>query len=112
MTAPRWSDSGQGDLLELVAKGSPSTGTADEEWEHFVYALRMEARLGGGVVDPNKLRLSVRGAIAPRRIGAFTSRAVARGLIEPTGEWEISDDTEGKNSGRPCRVYRWIGGAS
>jgi hypothetical protein len=110
MTAPRWSDSGQGDLLELVAKGSPSTGTADAEWDAFVGALKRCADMLGGRVSPNHLRGKVRGHVAPRRIGAFTSRAVARNLIEPTGEWEISDDTEGKNSGRPCRVYRWVGG--
>lgn len=112
-TAPRWEDSGQGDLLELVAMGSPSTGSADEEWEEFVEALYDSAKWGRspGLINPNVMRQQVRDRVAPKRIGAFTSRAVARGLIEDTGGWEISDDTQGRNAGRPARVYRWIGGA-
>jgi hypothetical protein len=108
-TQPRWEDSGQGDLLELVAMGS-STGTADAEWRAFVCCLRVSAWGPNGRISPNTLRREVRGDIAPKRIGAFTSRAVARGLIEATGEWEVSDDREGRNAGRPARVYRWIGG--
>ena len=110
-TQPQWEDSGQGDLLELVAMGSPSTGSADEEWEFFVQALRNS---GGGRhdIEPNTLREHVRGVVASKRIGAFTNRALRQGLIEPTGEWEVSDDTEGKNAGRPCRVYRWTGAGS
>ena len=102
-----WTDSGQGDLLALVAMGSPSTGTADEEWAEFVAALRYVAEPREGLIPPNALRPLVRGVVAPKRLGAFTSRAVARGLIEATGDWQVSDDTEGRNAGRPCRVYRW-----
>jgi hypothetical protein len=113
-TAPRWEDSGQGDLLELVAMGSPSTGSADHEWDRFVHFLEFAAGTMASnrdLINPNVLRRLIRGEVAPKRIGAFTSRAVARKLIEPTGEWEISDDREGRNAGRPCRVYKWIGGA-
>jgi len=112
MSAPQWADSGQGDLLELVALGSPSTGTADAEWDSFVAALKRASLYEfGGVIRPNVLRPMVRDEVAPRRVGAFTSRAVARGLIEPTGDFEVSDDTRGRNAGRPARCYRWIGGA-
>ena len=110
MMRPEWSDSDQGDLLELVAKGS-AAGTADDEWEFFEDALRTVAYLGAGRVDPNRLRGEVRGNVAPRRISAFYSRAVARDLIAPTGDWVVSTDKEGRNSGRPARVYRWTGGA-
>ena len=109
MTAPRWEDSGQGDLLELVAKGSPSTGTADAEWEFFEATLRSEARIAEGVIDPNRLREDFRGRIAPRRISAFYSRAIARDLIVADG-WVVSEDFSGKNSGKPARRYRWLGG--
>jgi hypothetical protein len=109
-TQPRWEDSGQSDLLELVAMGS-STGTADHEWDLFESQLRWVAARESGSIRPNRLRPYLRDMVAPKRIGAFTSRAVARGLIEATGEWEVSDDTRGRNAGRPCRVYRWIGGA-
>jgi hypothetical protein len=113
MMRPEFTDSGQSDLLELVAMGSPATGSADQEWLTFVEALhRASLREYGGVIDPNRLRGMVRGEVAPRRIGAFTSRAVARGLIAPTGGWVVSTDKEGRNGGRPCREYRWTGGAS
>lgn len=60
MTAPRWEDSGQGDLLELVAMGSPSTGSADAEWRAFEYHLR-DAASRTGRISPNYFRYLVRG---------------------------------------------------
>lgn len=101
---PAWRDSQQGDLLELVAQGTPASDTADDEWDWFLYALEQAAD-DTGLVDPNELRRHTRGHIAPKRAGAFTSRAVAQGLIEPAG-WVISDDHEGRNAGRPCRAYQ------
>src|SRR5690606_22723751 len=101
---PTWSDSGQSDLLELVAQGS-ATGTADDEWDLYVEALRTVAIQHAGDIEPNALRKRVRGLVAPKRLGAFVSRAIARGLIAPTGEWVESDDREGRNAGRPCRIY-------
>lgn len=109
MTAkPTWTDSGQGDLLALVAMGAPSTGAADEEWNRFVQALEAASDLSGRI-SPNFLRGLLRGNVAPRRIGAFTNRALRSGLVAYTGDWETSDDTEGRNSGKPCRVMRWTG---
>jgi hypothetical protein len=60
-TQPRWEDSGQGDLLELVAMGS-STGTADHEWDLFESQLRCGAasRWSSGLIRPNHLRMHVR----------------------------------------------------
>lgn len=106
-TLPRWSDSEQTDLLELVALGTPQ-GDADAEWEKFLDALTVAAFEGGGVVDQNVVRPLIRGAIKPCRIGAYYSRACARGLIEPTGQWSISQDREGRNAGRPMRTYLWV----
>lgn len=108
-TQPTWDDSGQGDLLSLVATG-PMSGHADGEWLSFTSALKAVA-YNDGAIDPNELRLLVRQHVAPQRIGAFTNRALAQGLVEYTGEWVVSDDTEGRNSGKPCRVMRWTGGA-
>jgi hypothetical protein len=107
---PEWSpvEDETADLLSLVADG-PMSGHADREWDLYVHALRFAATADNGTVHPNTLRCLVRDHVAPRRIGAYTNRALARGLIEATGEWEISDDTEGRNAGRPCRVYRWLG---
>lgn len=112
MTAPMWEpvDNDTADLLSLVAMGS-STGSADEEWGTYVESLRWCAVRGQGTISPNMMRRQVRDHIAPRRIGAFTNRALSQGLVEYTGEWVVSDDTEGRNGGKPCRVMRWIGGA-
>ena len=105
-TSPTWSDSEQSDLLELVSRGTPATGTADAEWDLYVEALRDEAVRGAGDIDPNGLRDRVRGRIAPRRISAFASRALARGLVVYSGAFVESTDTEGGNRGKPCRVMR------
>lgn len=103
-TEPTWEsvDNYTADLLDLVRdEGHPS---ADYEWEEFTRCLHAAADTDGRV-DPNRLRELVRGVVAPRRVGAFTNRALKAGLIEPVG-WVISTDTEGRNAGRPCRVYR------
>lgn len=106
MTAqPQWSavDDATADLLALVAdEGHPSV---DYEWDEFVNALRYVAD-ADGICRPNALRPLLRGVVAPKRIGAFVNRALAAGLIEPTGEWQTSNDAEGRNAGRPARVYR------
>lgn len=111
-TSPRWSpvDDDTSDLLSLVA-GDKSGPWADEEWHRFTQALEAASDLDGRI-DPNFLRPLLRGSVAPNRIGAFTNRAKAEGLIAWGGEWITSDDTEGRNSGKPARVYRWLGAAS
>lgn len=106
-TAPRWEpvDSDTADLLSLVSEDQrPSV---DFEWSEFVRCIRHAAD-ENGYVRPNRLRPLVRGVIAPKRIGAFTRRACAEGLIAATGEWETSDDIAGHNAGRPARVYRLV----
>lgn len=106
MSAARWEpvDSPTSDLLALVAtdKMHPRPG---EEWDTYVTALHAAADATGRI-DPNRLRPLLRGVVAPRRIGAFTHRAVTSGLVAYTGEWVVSDDTTGRNAGRPCRVLR------
>lgn len=105
---PVWADSNQGDLLALVAMGAPSTGTADAEWLIFTDALT-EAADEQGVIRPNTLRPLVRGKVAPRRISAFTNRALSEGLVAYTGEWQVSDDHAGRNGGKPARIMRLVG---
>ena len=97
------------DLLGLVALGSP-TGTADAEWEYYVDALATVAARHAGLIPPNELRPLVRGHVASKRIGAFTHRALCKGLIRRTGDWQVSDDHEGRNAGRPAPVMEWVGG--
>lgn len=111
-TQPQWEsvDDYTADLLDLVAHDRMTPRPA-EEWDYYVRAVRFAATADDGVVRPNTLRALVRGHVAPRRIGAFTNRAKCEGLLVDTGQWETSDDTEGRNAGKPMRVYR-LGGAS
>lgn len=104
-TQPTWSpvDDDTASLLSLVANDQ-MTDHAEREWAEFVSALH--AAVDNGRVKPNDLRPRLRGRVAPRRIGAFFNKAKAEGLLVDTGEWEISDDHEGRNAGRPCRIYR------
>src|SRR5690348_18263336 len=98
---PQWSpvDDETTSLLTLVADvDHPSV---DYEWLVYTRALS-EAADDTGLIDPNVLRPLVRDHIAPRRIGAFTSKALAEHLVEYTGRWLVSDDTSGRNSGKPC----------
>jgi len=109
-TAPQWEpiDNPTADLLHLVA--DPGHPSADYEWNLWVTASRSTAEANNGIVDPNRLRELVRGVVAPRRCGAFTHRALTSGLMVRAG-WVVSDDTTGRNAGRPAMQYRWIGGA-
>jgi hypothetical protein len=96
-------DDDTSDLLTLVA--DTDHPSVDHEWARYVHCLRATADESGRIC-PNWLRENLRGEIAPRRIGAFCNRAKAEGLIVWTGEWVTSDDTEGRNAGKPARCYR------
>lgn len=102
---PNWSavDDATDSLLSLVADvDHPS---ADYEWDQYVAALSVAAD-PFGTINPNTLRPLLRGVVAPRRVGAFANRALKLGLVEYTGEFVLSDDTEGRNCGKPSRVMR------
>lgn len=106
MTTPTWApvDDTTADLLSLVSRDE-MTPRPDEEWQHFTRSVRAAAEPDGRV-DPNCLRELLRGHVAPRRIGSYTHRAKCEGLLVETGDWVTSTDTEGRNAGRPVRVYR------
>lgn len=106
---PRWApvDSGTGDLLDLLANEHPATPQERDEWVFFINILHGFSR-PTGFIDQNNVREELRGKVKANRVGAFYRRALLEGLIEPAG-WVVSTDTVGKNSGRPCRMYRWLG---
>lgn len=107
--APRWAsvDDNTSTLLDLIT-AHPEIPSKAEEWEHFRKVLAKVAAENDGLIDQNRTRPLLRGEIAPRRVGAYFHRAACRGLIRAEG-WTTSDDREGKNSGRPCRSYRYLG---
>ena len=116
MTAPQWSpvDDETSDLLTLVA--DDGTVSTDYEWDLYVECLRTVAEWShlagnenGHVINPNGLRAAIAGRIKPQRVGAFAHRALSQGLVRYTGEYVISTDTRGRNSGRPMRVMAWVG---
>lgn len=107
---PTWSRVSEptGDLLDLIAEQNPATSQEIREWEHFKKVLAEIAKATGHI-DQNAVRPLLRGEIKPQRIGAFYHRAAKAGLIAWTGAWQESDDLNGKNSGKPTRVYRYLG---
>ena len=111
MSTPAWSsvDDDTADILTLVATPSPENeaARAAEEWAEFARCLRFAAD-ERGLIAPNALRRLVRGNVKPCRVGAFTNRALSQGLVAYTGDWQISDDTEGRNGGKPARVMRLL----
>lgn len=96
-------DTATRDLLDLVANDPHPS--ADYEWNIFAAALTSVAELDG-TIPPAALREYLRGHVAPKRIGAFTCRAVAEGLIESTGRAVKSTDHKGRNGNKWSTVYR------
>lgn len=112
MSAPQWApiDDDTADLLTLVADDGRLC--VEAEWDLYVECLRWSQNCvagGDSRINPNVLRGVIAGRIKPQRVGAFTHRALSAGLVEYTGQYVISTDTRGKNSGKPCRELRWVG---
>lgn len=109
---PQWSavDDETADLLSLVASEHPAIPGESDEWTYFVRVLQ-DVAMADGLIDQNVTRPLLRGEVAPRRIGAFYHRATKSGLIRAEG-WNTSNDLEGKNGGKPTKVYRWLGVSS
>jgi hypothetical protein len=76
--------------------------------EAVIDAIRAAVRPDGTVCG-NDWRGLVPQWVYPRVIGATVHALARRGILQATGDWAISDDTVGKNGGKPVRVYRWHG---
>jgi hypothetical protein len=105
-------DSDTASLLDLIAEQHPAIPSERAEWDAYLDALATVAARHAGLIPPNELRPLVRGVVKPNRIGAFTHRALSQGLVRRTGDWQVSDDTTGRNSGKPAPVMEWLGGES
>ena len=89
-------------VLTLIA-GDPLHA---RDREAIVTAIRASVRPDGTVCG-NDWRGLIPRWVYPRVIGATVNALTRARVLVPTGAWAISDDTLGRNSGRPVRVYRW-----
>ena len=74
--------------------------------EAVIDAIRAAVRPDGTVCG-NDWRGLIPQWVYPRVIGATVHALGRHGVLQATGDWAISDDTAGKNAGKPVRVYRW-----
>lgn len=93
-----------GAILDLIA-GDP---LHERDREAIVDAIRLSVG-PDGTTSANAWRPLVPSWVYHRVVGA-TVHALSRvGYLVPTGDWVVSDDVAGRNSGKPMRVYRWAG---
>ena len=89
-------------LLDLI-DGDPIHA---RDREAVIDAIRAAVR-SDGTVCGNDWRGLIPTWVYPRVIGATVNALGRAGVLQSTGEWRISDDLAGRNSGKPVRVYRW-----
>ena len=116
MTAqPHWSslDDDTGDLLDMIqADWRPF---AEDDRNTVARAIRDDGLDHAGEVNPNRVRealasLPVAAQPKPQRVGPVYRALRLMGDLEVAG-YDTSDDHRGRNSGKPCLTYRWVGGA-
>ncbi len=114
MTAPTWSalDEQTANLLDLIA--ADWRPFADADRNTIAGAIRDDARFHGGEVSQNRVRAALAALPLdrrpkPTRVGPVYRALCLMGELQATG-WETSDDLHGRNSGKPCRSYAWVGG--
>ena len=113
MSAPTWApvDDDTASLLDLIAEDWRPFAEADRNT--IATAIREDAEAHGGEVHPNRVRAALAGLPVieqpkPTRVGPTYRALCLSGVIAENG-WDISNDTHGKNAGKPCRIYRWVG---
>jgi hypothetical protein len=98
-------DTHTGSLLDLIADDQIH---ADDraEIERVILAVALEY---DGRIDPNIVRRRLPAWVQPQLVGpTYRALCLAR-EIEPAG-WTTSNDTRGRNSGKPARTYRLVNG--
>ena len=94
-------DERTGDLLDLIA----DCWTHEAQRTAVEHTILQVAADNGGAVDPNVVRRRIPTWVQPQVVGP-TYRAMCKaGILQPDG-WVISDDRQGRNSGKPARTYR------
>ena len=105
------------DLLDSAYATGPDPDTAailalmngdpchDRDREAIIDAIRASVD-SNGTTTANRWRPLIPTWCFPNVVGATVNALTKAHVLEWTGQWEISDDIHGRNSGRPMRVYR------
>lgn len=91
-------------VLALIA-GDP---VHDRDREAIVAAIRASVD-HNGVTSSNHWRPLIPTWVFPNVVGATVNALTRTGVLVKTGQWLISDDVHGRNSGRPVMTYQWRG---
>jgi len=96
-------DDATGSLLDLIANDWTHDAQR-HEIERVIYSVAAEY---DGHIDPNIVRLRLPAFVQPQLVGpTYRALCLAR-EIEPAG-WTTSNDSRGRNSGKPARTYRLV----
>ena len=96
-------DTATGSLLDLIADSDDHVHHR-QEIERVILAVALEH---DGHIDPNVVRQRLPAWVQPQLVGpTYRALCLAREM-EPAG-WTTSDDTKGRNSGKPLRTYRLV----
>lgn len=80
----------------------------ERDRQAVVDAIRQAAGESAGQVDPNRVRQLLGGQVYPRVVGATYSALSRSGRLRHDG-WTTNQDAAGRNTGKPARLWRWIG---
>ena len=89
-------------VLALIA-GDP---VHDRDREAIVDAIRASVDYAG-ITSSNHWRPLIPTWVYPKVVGATVNALTKAGVLVKTGQWLISNDVHGRNSGRPTMTYRW-----
>lgn len=78
----------------------------ERDREAIVDAIRAGVR-PDGTVSANDWRGHIPTWVFSRVVGATVNALTHKGFLTATGDWVLSDDSHGRNCGKPMRVYRW-----
>lgn len=96
-------DEQTGSLLDLIA----DCWTHESQRAEIERVIREVADNHDGYIDPNVVRGLIPTWVQPQLVGPTYRRMCLAGEIRADG-WVISDDTRGRNSGKPARAYRRV----
>lgn len=96
----------QADLLDLIAEDPIHVRDRDAITEAIAASVDHNGR-----TSANHWRGLIPTWVHHKLVGATVHALIADGTLVPTGEWVMSDDAKGRNTGKPMRVYAYRGAA-